>query len=132
LKRFSFDGPFRDKLETYVDFPVGSGLDGGLNLFPYLSSVLKNDILNKYYPSETVNINTVNAPCRYELYAISNHYGGLNGGHYTAYVRHTGTKKWYHFDDSRVSELGGSEGIAAEKVKTKAAYSLFYVSTAPS
>lgn len=35
-----------------------------------------------------------------------NHYGGLNGGHYTAFVR-SGYRhgQWYHFDDSRVSSL---------------------------
>jgi len=26
----------------------------------------------------------------YELYAISNHYGGLGGGHYTAYAKNNG------------------------------------------
>lgn len=29
----------------------------------------------------------------YDLYAISNHYGGLGGGHYTAYAKNGG--KWY-------------------------------------
>lgn len=37
----------------------------------------------------------------YELYAISNHYGGLGGGHYTAFAKNNG--QWYEFDDSRVS-----------------------------
>jgi ubiquitin C-terminal hydrolase len=29
----------------------------------------------------------------YDLYAISNHYGGLGGGHYTAYAKNS--SKWY-------------------------------------
>lgn len=29
----------------------------------------------------------------YELYAVSNHYGGLGGGHYTAYAKNNG--KWF-------------------------------------
>lgn len=34
-----------------------------------------------------------NSKPEYELYAISNHYGGLGGGHYTAYGKNRG--KWY-------------------------------------
>ena len=36
----------------------------------------------------------------YDLYAISNHYGGLGGGHYTAYAKND--SKWYQFNDSSV------------------------------
>ena len=42
----------------------------------------------------------------YDLYAVSNHFGGLGGGHYTAYVRMPGIDEdggWYNFDDSRTS-----------------------------
>ncbi|KAI6696549.1 hypothetical protein NL676_016668 [Syzygium grande] len=53
------------------------------------------------------------------LYAISNHYGGLGGGHYTAFVYH-GHNRWYEFDDERVFPIN-EEGI-----KTSAAYVLFY------
>eukprot|EP00808_Paulinella_micropora_P030219 g45117.t1 len=47
-------------------------------------------------------------PPVYELYAVSNHYGGLGGGHYTAYAREEegqkgGDDKWWHFNDSSVS-----------------------------
>jgi ubiquitin carboxyl-terminal hydrolase 4/11/15 len=38
----------------------------------------------------------------YDLFAISNHYGSLNGGHYTAYAKNI-DNKWYEFDDSCVS-----------------------------
>ena len=36
----------------------------------------------------------------YDLFAVSNHYGGLGGGHYTAYAKNNG--KWYDFNDSSV------------------------------
>jgi ubiquitin C-terminal hydrolase len=106
-------------------------------LFPYLSGSLQQQLVSFY------NVNgqsgaapTVKAdmkpPQRYDLYAISNHYGGLNGGHYTAVVRQPGRKSWVHFDDSRVSEICAMGDAEAEetRVKTKAAYSLFYVSWA--
>lgn len=47
--------------------------------------------------------------------------GGMGGGHYTAYCRNPESSKWYHFNDSSVSSLA-----EASKVKTPAAYVLFY------
>jgi ubiquitin carboxyl-terminal hydrolase 4/11/15 len=46
-------------------------------------------------------------PLRYRLYAVSEHIGGLNSGHYTAHAR-VG-EQWYLFDDSAVREAGPSE-----------------------
>jgi hypothetical protein len=41
----------------------------------------------------------------YDLYAVSNHYGNMGFGHYTAFARNPNNGKWYEFDDSRVQEL---------------------------
>lgn len=57
----------------------------------------------------------------YDLYAVSNHYGSLNGGHYTAFGFNQLTKKWYDFNDSSVSSAGGSPDIVSN-----GAYLLFY------
>lgn len=38
----------------------------------------------------------------YDLYAVSNHYGGLDGGHYTAYCKNPVANEWFDFDDSQV------------------------------
>lgn len=57
----------------------------------------------------------------YDLYGVSNHYGGMGGGHYTAYVRNLTSGKWFNHDDSRVSPANVSE------IKSDAAYVLFYV-----
>jgi ubiquitin carboxyl-terminal hydrolase 4/11 len=32
-----------------------------------------------------------------------NHYGGMGGGHYTAYAKSRVNGKWYNFDDSYAS-----------------------------
>lgn len=64
LKRFSFSRFFKNKLETYVDFPIDD-----LDLSTYVAHI---------------NSHSSN---HYELYAISCHYGSLGGGHYTAFVR---------------------------------------------
>lgn len=58
----------------------------------------------------------------YHLYAVSNHYGSMEGGHYTAYCKSSVYGKWYKYDDHLVSEIAPSE------VKSSAAYILFYSS----
>jgi ubiquitin C-terminal hydrolase len=57
LKRFSYNRYWRDKLDTHVDFPTR-----GLDMAPYI-------------------INANHAPAMYDLVAVSNHYGGMGGGH---------------------------------------------------
>lgn len=64
LKRFSFNCFLKNKLETFVDFPVHD-----LDLSDYIAQK----------GGKSSN--------RYMLYAISNHYGSMGGGHYTAFVR---------------------------------------------
>ena len=57
---------------------------------------------------------------KYELYGVCNHGGGVLGGHYTSYVKNA-NGKWYHFNDTSVSEVGIIESIISPK-----AYCLFY------
>ena len=63
LKRFSYTQFTRNKLETFVDFPI-SDLD--------LSSYITTENEQPYN--------------HYRLYAISSHYGNMGGGHYTASI----------------------------------------------
>jgi hypothetical protein len=56
----------------------------------------------------------------YDLYAVSNHSGGLGGGHYTAFCLHADSKRWFLFDDSRVQE------VQPQQVQTPYAYMLMY------
>lgn len=59
-------------------------------------------------------------PQVYVLFGISNHYGGLGGGHYTAYAKNWKDNQWYSFDDSSCSRTSPS------RIITDAAYNLFY------
>ncbi|XP_022190980.2 ubiquitin carboxyl-terminal hydrolase 2 [Nilaparvata lugens] len=61
----------------------------------------------------------------YDLYAVSNHSGSSQYGHYTAACRHPDTKQWHFFNDSNVSPLGTA------KVVTSQAYVLFYEQRMP-
>ena len=56
----------------------------------------------------------------YDLYAVSNHFGGLGGGHYNAFAKQPGSDQWYCFDDSSVRQ------ISEEQVCKASAYVLFY------
>ncbi|KAL2102270.1 hypothetical protein ACEWY4_001438 [Coilia grayii] len=96
LKRFSYSRYMRDKLDSLVDFPIRD-----LDMSEFL-------------------INPNAGPCRYDLIAVSNHYGGMGGGHYTAYAKNKDDDKWYYFDDSSVSPA------SEDQIVSKAAYVLFY------
>jgi ubiquitin C-terminal hydrolase len=56
---------------------------------------------------------------KYELYAISNHYGTMNNGHYYSYIKKNNI--WYNFNDEKVSKLNNNDHINNEY-----AYLLFY------
>ncbi|TVU25493.1 hypothetical protein EJB05_27992 [Eragrostis curvula] len=97
LKRFSFSRSTKQKLETFVNFPIHD-LD------------LTNYIANKKSSERQI----------YELYAVSNHYGSMASGHYTAHIKLLQQNRWYNFDDSQVV------AIDEEEVRSAAAYVLFY------
>uniref|UniRef100_A0A8B9GDF1 Ubiquitin carboxyl-terminal hydrolase n=1 Tax=Amazona collaria TaxID=241587 RepID=A0A8B9GDF1_9PSIT len=96
LKRFSYSRYWRDKLDTVVEFPV-RGLD--------MSEFVCDPRAGSYV---------------YDLIAVSNHYGAMGVGHYTAYAKNKVNDKWYYFDDSSVSTA------SEDQIVTKAAYVLFY------
>jgi ubiquitin C-terminal hydrolase len=54
----------------------------------------------------------------YDLYAVSNHYGSTDFGHYTAFALNGGV--WYKFDDSSVYK------VDEPQICSTAAYVLFY------
>ena len=91
LKRFRNNR----KIENKVDFPI-EGLD-----------------LTKYLPN-------TNEKYIYDLFAVANHVGGLQGGHYYAYCKNCKDGEWYEFNDSHVSK------IDKNRVCSETAYVLFY------
>ena len=56
---------------------------------------------------------------KYDLYAVSQHYGGMGGGHYTAICKNI-NGNWYGYDDESVYKS------SKKNVVTNAAYVLFY------
>lgn len=98
LKRFENTRSFSDKIDATVHFPVHE-----LNIEEHV--VCKTD------PRGYI----------YDLMAVDNHYGGLGGGHYTAYVKNFVDNNWYYFDDSRVTATSPEKSVAGS------AYLLFYL-----
>ncbi|XP_029457088.1 ubiquitin carboxyl-terminal hydrolase 19 isoform X3 [Rhinatrema bivittatum] len=106
LKRFSFRSfIWRDKINDMVEFPVRN-----LDLSKFCIGQKEDHQLPIY-----------------DLYAVINHYGGMIGGHYTAYARLPNDKNsqrsdvgWRLFDDSTVTTVEESQ------VVTRYAYVLFY------
>ncbi|KAF9901611.1 ubiquitin-specific protease doa4 [Linnemannia zychae] len=102
LKRFSSDGPFKNKIKAMVQYPI-------------------NDLdLTKYLPKRPSNQGPPE-PAIYDLYAVSNHSGEVSSGHYTACVRETTSNSWTNFDDTRVSPCDQSVAVSEH------GYTLFYV-----
>ncbi len=58
----------------------------------------------------------------YDCYAVSNHVGGLGGGHYTAYGQTRFNDQWFEFNDNSYRAVNESE----IQRNTRSAYVLFY------
>ena len=82
---------------TLVSFPF---LD--LDMSPYTSSSLKGE------------------SALYDLRAVCNHFGSLEGGHYTSMGRVGSMMQWAHFNDDNVS------ACAPRNVLNENVYMLFY------
>lgn len=97
-------------------FSHSRGMWGGRKVNDLITFPLDNLDMSTYILKNS----TENKKIVYDLYAVSNHFGSLDGGHYTAFCKNPVLEKWYNFDDNDVGSLSPSE------VNTKAAYVLFY------
>jgi len=115
LKRFEFKNSLRrDKLDTSVDFPLE-----GLDMSRHCASTRKNG-------ADVVD-DSIDAT--YDLFGVTNHYGRLGFGHYTAFARKWDeegmSNEWALFDDSSVRCIGSGKG-RNNGVVSPSAYVLFY------
>jgi ubiquitin C-terminal hydrolase len=93
IKRFS---SLNHKNQILLDFPLEN-----LNLSEYVIGYNKDSYI-------------------YDLYGVCNHSGSVQGGHYTAFVKNA-NNKWYHYNDTSVSEVSIPSQIISPK-----AYCFFY------
>lgn len=107
LKRFSNSRILRDKIDAFVDFPI-EGLD--LEAMVGERGVAKR-LQKDGFDISSLGLGDIEEPLVYDLYAVDEHLGGLGGGHYRAYALNHITKKWYHFDDSFVTESAAEQSV---------------------
>ncbi|XP_015928768.1 ubiquitin carboxyl-terminal hydrolase 31 [Parasteatoda tepidariorum] len=126
LKRFRQSSSQRVKNTTVVNFPLT-----GLDMNPY---VAERSNPNTQVPSNSLAPVALWSPWKrsrshlytrwednvYELYAVCNHQGSMQAGHYTAYCRNPVSGQWYLYDDIKVQKVPVTEVVSAD------AYILFY------
>ena len=95
LSRFSKRGYGYGKNDEYIDFPLEN-----LDMGKYICGPDKEN-------------------SKYDLFAVSQHFGGTGGGHYTAVCRNM-DGKWYDYNDSSCSPDSSSNVVSSS------AYVLFY------
>ena len=125
IKRFQFDAVKRSKLSTNVLYPLQ-----GLDMSPFMSSAnpAAADASSSSSSSSSASPQSVvlgvasASAARYDLFALTNHMGGLHGGHYTAHCKNVNTGEWHCFNDSHVSRVDPSEFTAEAGLP----YVLFY------
>ncbi|KAM5152589.1 ubiquitin carboxyl-terminal hydrolase 31 [Mantella aurantiaca] len=118
LKRFRQDADRRVKMQNMIRFPLV-----GLDMTPH---VVKRSQSSWSLPSHwspwrrPYGLGRDPEDFIYDLYAVCNHHGTMQGGHYTAYCKNSVDGMWYCFDDSEV------QALAEDEVCKPTAYILFY------
>ncbi|KAK2820285.1 hypothetical protein Q5P01_023244 [Channa striata] len=118
LKRFRQDGDRRMKMQNMVRFPLT-----GMDMAPHM---VKRSQSSWSLPSHwspwrrPYGMGRDPEDYLYDLYAVCNHHGTMQGGHYTAYCKNSIDGQWYCFDDSDVHP------ISEDEVCKQTAYILFY------
>lgn len=139
LKRFEYRNVFwRDKLNTFVDFPL-LGLDmskyAQFSQHDFLAAAAAAAAGGEGESSAATAAGAPPATLRsgasdvvYDLFAVVNHMGSMAGGHYTAFANSAVGRGfvddlgqfWHEFNDSSVSR------VAPHEVVSRFAYVLFY------
>lgn len=96
------------KLETYIQFPLE------FDMSPFTSKGIKDEKAMDMNGSSTCNEEM------YSLYAVINHTGNMETGHYTCYIRNA-KNTWFKCDDHVVTKVYSNEVLESK------AYILFYI-----
>lgn len=129
LKRFEHSSRLHKKISTYISFPEQ------LDMSPFMSNNRNNrSLLNSGASSSSSSCSSSDSTGewgtsgtgplsltdnRYSLFAVINHLGTLEAGHYTAYVRQQ-NNHWFKCDDHMITRANLQEVLDSE------GYLLFY------
>ncbi|XP_056325898.1 ubiquitin carboxyl-terminal hydrolase 22 [Danio aesculapii] len=109
LKRFEHSAKLRRKITTYVSFPLE------LDMTPFMASS-KESRMNGQYQQPVDSLNNDN---KYSLFAVVNHQGTLESGHYTTFIRQH-KDQWFKCDDAIITKASIKDVLDSE------GYLLFY------
>ncbi|XP_052613226.1 ubiquitin carboxyl-terminal hydrolase 22 isoform X2 [Peromyscus californicus insignis] len=109
LKRFEHSAKLRRKITTYVSFPLE------LDMTPFMASS-KESRMNGQYQQPLDSLNNDN---KYSLFAVVNHQGTLESGHYTSFIRQH-KDQWFKCDDAIITKASIKDVLDSE------GYLLFY------
>jgi ubiquitin carboxyl-terminal hydrolase 22/27/51 len=117
FKRFEHktnDKSLARKIDAAIRFPAS------VNMAPYTSLAMKNaNSTGKEANGVALSYPGPESMYEYDLFAVINHEGQINNGHYTNFARFQ--DEWYRFDDDKVT----SSSLGA--CLNSAAYMCFYV-----
>ncbi|XP_029067781.1 ubiquitin carboxyl-terminal hydrolase 22 isoform X2 [Monodon monoceros] len=109
LKRFEHSAKLRRKITTYVSFPLE------LDMTPFMASSKENRMNGQYQQP----VDSLSNDNKYSLFAVVNHQGTLESGHYTSFIRQH-KDQWFKCDDAIITKAGIADVLDSE------GYLLFY------
>ncbi|XP_077001216.1 ubiquitin carboxyl-terminal hydrolase 51 [Tamandua tetradactyla] len=107
LKRFEHVGKQRRKINTFISFPLE------LDMTPFLASTKESRMKGQPATDCLPNEN------KYSLFAVINHHGTLESGHYTSFIRQQ-KDQWFSCDDAIITKATIEDLLYSE------GYLLFY------
>ncbi|BFZ17573.1 hypothetical protein BsWGS_20612 [Bradybaena similaris] len=110
LKRFEHSTGYHKKISTFVSFPEE------LDMTPFMSSSRTS---NTGFGSHVRTSPNICCDNKYSLFAVVNHYGTIESGHYTCYIRSI-REQWYRCEDHLIKRATAGEVLNSE------GYLLFY------
>lgn len=112
LKRFEHSTGLHKKISTFVSFPEE------LDMTPFMSSSRNN---TNGYRNQIVQESAKGLSCdnKYSLFAVVNHMGTIECGHYTCFIRQH-KDQWFKCDDHLITKATLNEVLKSE------GYLLFY------
>ncbi|CAB3372912.1 Hypothetical predicted protein [Cloeon dipterum] len=113
LKRFEHSSRFHKKISSFISFPEH------LDMTPFMSHRRNNNNNNSDLAASSVADEPYINDNRYSLFAVINHVGTLEAGHYTAYIRQH-RDNWFKCDDHIITKANIKDVLNSE------GYLLFY------
>ncbi len=120
-KSIKFTKLWRPGMSLFIELNRFQIIQSGHLCKNNLNVEIPDEIDISEYCDNSMHVDTNPIKYKYKLKGISNHMGGMKGGHYTAdCISINNNKTWYHFDDSNVSKYDGSN------IDKSSAYVLLY------